>query len=54
MKVPFLEFMSDLFWNMKTKKTYQTIWPNWWDSTGAGGKYKITLTKEDEDYEHTL
>lgn len=50
----FLEFMSDFFWNMKTKKTYQTIWPNWWDSTGSGGKYKITLTKEDEDYDHTL
>ena len=42
----FLDFMSDMFWEMKEKKTYKTITPNWWGKDWPeedDGEYTITL-----------
>lgn len=42
----FLDTLSEIFYEMKSKKTYKTIHPNW---VMEDGEYYITLEKTDDD-----
>lgn len=50
----FEDRLNDLFWEMKTKRTYKTIEPNWWGDRKEEGIYLIGFGQELDDSDRMM